>query len=73
MLRIPNHTANWSRLDKTTGVHNGNAIRNLNRHTDIMRYKDNRHSEFSLQFTKKQEDLNLNRSIECRCRFVGQQ
>ena len=38
-----------------------------------MRYENGGHSEFSLQLPHKQQDLNLDRRIERRGRFVGKE
>ena len=60
-------------FDQPAILHDKHAVSDLADHPQIMRNEQHRHPGFTLQVSKKVEDLRLNRDVQCRCRFVSDQ
>jgi hypothetical protein len=60
-----------SGFDDASGVHDGDAIRRLGDHPEIVRDEQHGQLECGLHLTQQIEDLGLNRHVERRRRLVG--
>ena len=67
------YIARGAGLDEAAGIHDREAVADLDGGADIVRDKDHGHTELPLQLAQQQQDLDLHRHIECRRRFVGEQ
>ena len=73
MQRLGHHVSYQALLDDAPGIHHCQAVGNLYRSADVVRDKDHRHAQFTLQFAQQQQNLNLHRGVKRRGGFIGQQ
>ncbi len=60
-------------LDNATRIHHGDPVGDTRHDTKIMRDQNDPDVEFLLNLRDQQQDLCLNRHVECGCRFVRDQ
>jgi len=60
-------------LGDAPGVHDADVIGHVPDHAEVMRDQQNRHAGLALQVLDQPEDLRLDRHIQRRCRFIGDQ
>ena len=60
-------------LDDASGVHDRDAIGDLDGGADVVGDEDHRHAGLALQFAQEQQNLDLHRRVERRGRLVGEQ
>ena len=62
-----------TRFDDPTGIHHGDTIGEFVNDAEIVGDEQDRHASLRLQIAKQPEDLGLDRHVERRGRFVGDQ
>ncbi len=73
MQRRPHHVRHRSLLDEAPGIHDGDAVGDFAGDAEIVGDEDHAHAELLLDLAQQQQDLDLHRGIERRCRLVGEQ
>ena len=58
-------------LDNFAVAHDGHAVGNLGDHAHVVRNEEHRHADFLLELGNERKNLGLNRDVERRGRFVG--
>jgi hypothetical protein len=67
------NVAHAADLHDAPRIHDGNAVRHLDRHRDVVRDEDHGQTELALQLAQQQQDLHLDGGIERGGRLVGEQ
>src|SRR5712691_82977 len=62
-----------SKLNQASGVHHGDAVRNLGDYCEVMRDEKHGESKLFTKSRKKIEDLRLDSYIEGSCGLIGDQ
>ena len=73
MLRRVDHLLDPRQLDDLAGIHDADAVGDLDRHADVVGDEDHAEVELALQLADQEQDLDLHGGIERRGRLVGQQ
>ena len=73
MHRLADQRGDRVLLDDPAGVHDGDAVGDLDRGAEVVADEDHRHAGLALQLAQKQQDLGLHRRIDGSRRLVGEQ
>ena len=73
MRRGVDHRLGRADLDEAAGIHDGDAVGDLDGDTHVVRDEDDGHAQLLLQLAQQQDDLDLHRHVERCGRLVGQQ
>ena len=60
-------------FDEASRIHHGNPVGDFSGHAEIVRHEDHAHAHFLLDLAQQKQDLDLDRGVQRRGRFVGEQ
>ncbi len=73
MTRGVHHLLDRRQFHDLAGIHDADAVRDLDRDADVVGDEDHTDIEFALQLPDQEQNLDLNGGVERCRRFVGQQ